>query len=180
MGGIIQIEGVNTFPSPSISAVNSTSMVSLQSGSIVLIYDFTSNPFINYAFDTSYLLGGAIFSNGEVYKLVKSVSLGKQAYYSITNIYNHSIAANKVKVINNAILFTQDSNNVIMSYNLTGNYSLSVSPLLYSKIMEISQISSNLIFVYSNSFSYVYYNTVTMMFEPVSTISFNFASLNTF
>jgi hypothetical protein len=135
MGGVIQIKGLNTFPTVSISAINSTSMVSLQSGGIVLVYDFSSNPIINYGFDSSYLLGGGIFSNGQVYKLVKGTMSGKVAYYIMTNIYNHSVAANKVKLINNSILFTQDSNNVIMSYNLTGNYALNVSPLLYSNII---------------------------------------------
>jgi hypothetical protein len=80
---------------------------------------------------------------------------GILAYYIRANIYNHSVATKKAIVINNSILFTQDINNVIMSYNLVGNYPLGVSPLLYSPIIKIAQVSLNLIFIYENSLSYV-------------------------
>lgn len=106
-------------------------MFSLQGGNVTFMYNFSSNNLVGFGFDTSINLGGATFAGGQVFKLKKISLPSISAYYTITNIYNHSVAASKVNVINNSILFTQDSNNVIMCYNLSGNYPLNVSPVLY-------------------------------------------------
>lgn len=134
--GITQIQVTSGFPKPGIATAIQDKIVSLQLGAVspVDMHNFSAN-IVDFGFDSSSSIGAAIFSDGQVYSLKKVTFLGIVAYYNIANIYNHSVAALKAFVIDNSILFTQDANNVIKSYDLVGDYALDVSPVLYSPII---------------------------------------------
>jgi hypothetical protein len=155
MPGIIGIQPMNLFLNY-VAVANSTNFIAFSALGPTSFRNIT--PLVSFKF-ANYALGVGTVLNGSVYKMSYTF-----LNYNYSFLYSHASKIKYLTIVDNYIVFTQDLNNTIKAYNLSSSSELQVASNLYSSLVLITKISSNLMFIYNSEIFYIKYNTTSLQY----------------
>jgi hypothetical protein len=84
--------------------------------------------------------------------------------YTYSLLYSHISKVKYLTIVDSSIVFTQDLDNTIKAYNLSSSSVLQVASNLYSSLVSITKVSTNLMFIYNSEIFYITYNTTSLQY----------------